>query len=401
MTRPKSLAAHHHLMSVDINWDTLTGGADGAALAETIRDFVHERFQAIELPKLLRSVTVHSFEFGNIPPEIVLKDIGDPLPDFYETDDDDEAFPENANDEDGHDRAGPHPGNRSYTRRARATDNARRQSELDILDRAGAATGNRGTVPGILGTTSNLGYFHLPLTGGLSGTQTPLAAVAGAHFAGGTQRAPDRRARAESFGSRSSPSTTTPASLQDPSYFDRALPTPDATNESDIPTHHGPGRYPESSPDDLQVIFHVTYAGDVKLSLTADVFLDYPMPSFVGIPLKLRITGFTFNGVGILAYLKKRAHLCFLNPDDAEALVGGDDAVDVLDQAGAAASQDDRPGKVGGLLEDIKIESEMGEMDSGKQVLKNVGKIEKFVLEQVRRIFEDEFVYPSYWTFLV
>ncbi|KAI7700556.1 hypothetical protein KC353_g5384, partial [Hortaea werneckii] len=53
------------------------------------------------------------------------------------------------------------------------------------------------------------------------------------------------------------------------------------------------------------------------------------------------------------------------------------------------------------LLEHIKIESEMGETDSGKQVLKNVGKIEKFILEQVQRIFEDEFVYPSFWTFLV
>jgi distribution and morphology protein 12 len=27
--------------------------------------------------------------------------------------------------------------------------------------------------------------------------------------------------------------------------------------------------------------------------------------------------------------------------------------------------------------------------------------VESFVLEQVRRIFEDEFVYPSFWTFLV
>jgi hypothetical protein len=27
--------------------------------------------------------------------------------------------------------------------------------------------------------------------------------------------------------------------------------------------------------------------------------------------------------------------------------------------------------------------------------------VEKFVLEQIRRIFEDEFVWPSFWTFLV
>ncbi|KAL2165392.1 hypothetical protein VTH06DRAFT_690, partial [Thermothelomyces fergusii] len=57
--------------------------------------------------------------------------------------------------------------------------------------------------------------------------------------------------------------------------------------------------------------------------------------------------------------------------------------------------------KPGGLLQEIRVESEIGQRESGKQSLKNVGKVERFVLEQVRRIFEEEFVYPSYWTFLV
>ncbi|TKA78338.1 Mitochondrial distribution and morphology protein 12, partial [Friedmanniomyces simplex] len=131
------------------------------------------------------------------------------------------------------------------------------------------------------------------------------------------------------------------------------------------------------------------------LSLTAEVFLDYPMPSFVGIPLKLNITGMTFDGVGILAYIKKKAHMCFLAPDDAEALIGGESLL------GSPGPDGEKRRRVGTLLEDIKIESEMGGADSGRQVLKNVGKIEKFVLEQVQRIFEDEFVYPSFWTFLV
>jgi len=54
-----------------------------------------------------------------------------------------------------------------------------------------------------------------------------------------------------------------------------------------------------------------------------------------------------------------------------------------------------------GLLQEIHVESEIGRQEDGKQVLKNVGKVEKFVLEQVRKIFEEEFVFPSYWTFLV
>jgi distribution and morphology protein 12 len=53
------------------------------------------------------------------------------------------------------------------------------------------------------------------------------------------------------------------------------------------------------------------------------------------------------------------------------------------------------------LLQEIRVESEIGRKEDGKQVLKNVGKVERFVLAQVRRIFEEELVYPSFWTFLV
>lgn len=156
----------------------------------------------------------------------------------------------------------------------------------------------------------------------------------------------------------------------------------------------------------MQVVFHVTYSGDVKLAMTAEVFLDYPMPSFVGIPLKLNITGLTFDGVGVLAYIKRKAHLCFLAPEDAEALVhAGTDLGSPEEHPGSTKVPEPHGApphhKVGGLIEDIRIESEMGGAESGRQVLKNVDKIEKFILEQVQRIFEDECVYPSFWTFLV
>jgi distribution and morphology protein 12 len=158
----------------------------------------------------------------------------------------------------------------------------------------------------------------------------------------------------------------------------------------------------EKSPEDIQVVAHVQYSGDIRLSLTAEILLDYPMPSFVGIPLKLNISGLTFDGVAILAYIKKRAHFCFLSPEDADALVGGETGLEALQPDTQLQNQHSpqRP-RIGGLLEHIRVESEIGGKGDGKQVLKNVGKVESFVLEQVRRIFEEEFVYPSFWTFLV
>src|ERR1700712_5196208 len=75
-------------MSVDIQWEILTGGTEGSELAETIRAFIHDRFQKVALPRFIRSVNVHSFDFGDAPPDIEVKDICDPLPDFYEDEDD-------------------------------------------------------------------------------------------------------------------------------------------------------------------------------------------------------------------------------------------------------------------------------------------------------------------------
>jgi len=169
----------------------------------------------------------------------------------------------------------------------------------------------------------------------------------------------------------------------------------------------------------MQAVFRIRYAGDVKLLLTADILLDYPMPSFVGIPVRLSITGLTFDGVGVLAKIRKRVHFCFLSPEDAVAAVGEDEmgsgsgsgSGSGLDRegqhrAGQGGQHQHQVGnggstKIGGLLQEIRVESEIGQRESGKQSLKNVGKVERFVLEQVRRIFEEEFVYPSFWTFLV
>ncbi|PHH86677.1 hypothetical protein CDD83_9896 [Cordyceps sp. RAO-2017] len=79
-------------MSIELNWETLTSGPDGDALAERIRAFIHDKFQTVPLPRFIRSVNVHGFDFGSIPPELELKDITDPLPDFYEQElDEDES----------------------------------------------------------------------------------------------------------------------------------------------------------------------------------------------------------------------------------------------------------------------------------------------------------------------
>ncbi|KAL7939106.1 hypothetical protein V8C35DRAFT_285723 [Trichoderma chlorosporum] len=442
-------------MSIDLNWETLTTGPDGDALAESIRTFIHTKFQTVPLPRFIRSVNVHGFDFGTIPPELELKDITDPLPDFYEQDDD-ESDPDSEEDEES-------AAERERLAAAAAMMEARRRenglrelkSEMSInmginpgVNMSGHDVGRAflGTsTPGILGGPGR-NYFQAHLA---TGTHTPLAAVAGAHLGtswmgstvGSEHHTPyhSREASLSSLdnlqaldlgpgsgsgsgsglgvgvgvGMAKSDVSSTLGPPSRPSTSHGPISGSAVVDEDDEKLGQGaasPRREPRV--EDVQAVFRIRYSGDVRLNLTAEILLDYPMPSFVGIPLKLNITGLTFDGVGVLAHIRKRVHFCFLNPDDALAAVGPE----VEETAAAAAtaggggngggdlqaSGKKQPGgRFGGLLQEIKVESEIGERESGRQSLKNVGKVERFVLEQVRRIFEEEFVYPSFWTFLV
>ncbi|KAJ1327866.1 mitochondrial distribution and morphology protein 12 [Microdochium nivale] len=712
-------------MSIDLNWETLTGGPEGEALAASIRDFVHTKFQAVPLPRFIKSVAVHDFEFGQVAPQIVLKDICDPLPDFYEEDpdidygddedtQDDEAAPSEdagshrsrsyngfSDEDEGGDehmsasietlgassnRTGAttmpptpatkqdrhqhhHGGARDVPDAIKAAER-RRHAELDRR-RYGAAAARGGggghqhhpstdssstanpflrqelrrfnsdrgefpfpshhlhlagaglrsgtpdlgtpflglgaSTPGIAGGMSNMHYFQSKLGPGWSGTQTPLAAVAGAQHLGGWLDAANNKrhnspaqadarrraalgasavaaaaAAAGGVSSRSGsavgagfddglhepghhrtisqssisitdfPAPLAPPLLREkhsvstlgatsaghsrPPTRDRAPGGPGPSglasepnygysespsgpsagvqkDNSQTPGAHGKEddndsdnesqrKFREPRVDDMQAVFRIKYSGDVRLRLTAEILLDYPMPSFVGIPLKLNISGLTFDGVGVLANIRKRVHFCFLSPDDALAAIGADDDDDDNDNGersnengggnnnetggggdghhprhnqqheGVSAShagdqqsqqqpvalattagvglhhtapeqpsrlmesltldptspprrrgtvtsggvhphhhqqslqpqqqqQQQQRGKLGGLLQEIRVESEIGQREGTKQSLKNVSKVERFVLEQVRRIFEEELVYPSFWTFLV
>ncbi|KAJ9616488.1 Mitochondrial distribution and morphology protein 12 [Cladophialophora chaetospira] len=436
-------------MSVEIGWDNITSGPDGAALAEKIRAFVHDKFQQVQLPRFINAVHVHAFDLGTVCPEIEIKDICDPLPDFYEDeDDDDEELEEETVPEHDGQKLARDP-LRDTNHESMHGDESRKsalpsQQSRSIPHLPNILTGSdfaqfgatglakeafnpsarlhsgpfpRSTTPGIPGGTSNLSYFNFPGSG-LSGTQTPLAAVASgtpftprpwsydsSHQASFPQHtasqgvAPIRQWQHDPSGYHD-PSTrpSTANSVSSPLESESGLSSSPPPHRASDDNMHESVLMQSRQPSDMQVVTRVRYAGDVRMTLTAEILLDYPMPSFVGIPLKLAITGLTFDGVAIVAWVQRKMHFCFLDPEDAATLVGESLTDDQLKQKrGKPGSATGMPG----LLQEIHVESEIGRQADGKQVLKNVGKVEKFVLEQVRKIFEEEFVFPSYWTFLV
>ena len=428
-------------MSVDIDWENLTTGPDGLELADSIRDFIHERFQQIELPRFIQSVQVHSFDFGAECPIVELKDICDPLPDFYDYNEDDSED----DDVDGVETdtnftqqrtASSHEDHRSGLGRENRlghsfspafpsplhgpppidTRLSNMRQNFTLADQIASPVLSRSSTPGIPGGTSNMSYFHLPLSSGLAGTPSGFNAhQQTAHpwqnnhaqdwSLGSRQHSPHRMASNRTLGGYSyadpstRPSTATTHGTPDHYPHEHAH---DDDSAPQSPSH----KKHESSPEDIQIVLHMSYCGSVHISLTVQILLDLPMPSFIGIPMKLNIVGVSFDGVALIAYLRKRAHFCFLAQDDAVAMMGDEYSDQNLFAGVSDAPTNHGIGQdgafpAGGLFKNIRVESEIGQKEGGKQVLKNVGKVEKFILQQVRKIFEDEVVYPSYWTFLV
>ena len=334
---------------------------------------------------------MHGFEFGEEAPVVELIDICDPWEEFYEEED------EGGEDGEVGDGGGGEMGPAAEAYRpcekmpapsrqqGRNPDRTRPTLPLQMPDQLLTPFLSRTSTPGIPGGTSNLSYFHLPLGAGRSGTTTPLPGWGEQqHIPTDPTRQRQRRSHQPTASHNSNNDRVHPP-----------LPRRDSTS----------GSTPDRS-GDIQTSLHITYTGALSLSLTASILLDYPMPSFVSIPLKLQITGLSFDGVALLAYLQgvgqqgdeevRTVHFCFLGREEGAALVGGSGG------GGRKGGEEGGGGEMGGgLLKEIRVESEIGRQEDGKQVLKNVGKVEKFVLEQVRRIFEEELVWPSFWSFLV
>ncbi|KAJ3329654.1 Mitochondrial distribution and morphology protein 12 [Blyttiomyces sp. JEL0837] len=118
---------------------------------------------------------------------------------------------------------------------------------------------------------------------------------------------------------------------------------------------------------DVQVELLVDYRGNLRFSVSTELIVNQPTPGFITLPLTLTLTGFSFTALAIICYLGDKISFCLREIEESDS-----------------------------LLKDISIESEVG--DKNRQVLKNVSKIEKFVVEQVRNVVSDHLVYPSFHT---
>ena len=376
-------------MSVDLDWSKLD-----AAIAEKVRDFLNERFQNLPLPSMLKSIEVLSFEFGSTPPTVEIQHVTDPYPEFYE-----ETYDE-SEDEDHADTDSPEYTSQTYRHESAqqpdTTSPDRRPSAVRLSSYVDAWT------PPFFPQAMNVGgrpgfppFFH-PAPGIMSsGISTPtwMPGAGLGHRPQSRSLASSSAIDAESVHSRSS---TQDPNTSGTSTIGSFRPRSDTIDSTISPPRHLPPRsihrldsfsrpttavstVPEPAPQvsdtDIQVIARVHYEGNPRAQIRAELDFNYPSSSFISLPIRLTLTGLSFSGLALIASIRNRVHFCLLEDEESE-----DDGWEHM-------------------LRDIHLESEIGER--GKGVLKNVGKVERFLLEQCRRMLSEEFVFPSFYTFIL
>ncbi|OAD02204.1 hypothetical protein MUCCIDRAFT_40510 [Mucor lusitanicus CBS 277.49] len=127
---------------------------------------------------------------------------------------------------------------------------------------------------------------------------------------------------------------------------------------------------------DFQVHMLISYKGDMSMTVITELRMNYPSVMFMSLPINLKVRSVEFEATAVVAYIQSMQRVCvsMLEPEDT--------------RAGGAGSKDI------GMDRDVHIETVVG--DEQKQVLKNVGKIEKFIVDQLRKMLDDELVFPSY-----
>ncbi|KAF9984261.1 Mitochondrial distribution and morphology protein 12 [Mortierella antarctica] len=138
------------------------------------------------------------------------------------------------------------------------------------------------------------------------------------------------------------------------------------TSESSTPMFASPTPSKRNE-NDIQLLLSVNYQGQMGFTVETEMLLNYPTFAFLALPVKLVITGFSFKAKVLMGYLRDHVNVCFLEPEDPSE----------------------------SILSNVRIESQVGD-EQKHAVLKNVGKIERFVVEQLRKFITEDFVYPSY-----
>ncbi|KAL8286403.1 hypothetical protein RQP46_004420 [Phenoliferia psychrophenolica] len=337
-------------MSLDIRWDAIDASLTQSAVA-----FLTNAFSSAQKPSFLGDVSVSDFSFGDTQPDIQLLDIRDIYKEFLEVDDEEQLQTPLPSPPDARRRSSDPFARSSSMGDVRAADSHSHQQH-----HSSSATGShpnplRRPIPNPQPSSS---FFSPGLHGSFA---------AHPYLSSTPPLDPFDHSPSNEYPPASSPHHSPPSS---------------AAAASELPPPSS------SSAPSLQLHLRVTYTGNMQVGLATSLLINYPSPAFMALPLKLLVTSLAFTGTFIVAFEgdRRRVHISILDPRDEE---GADADASFFNYTGGTRV----PRTAGAsLLSGAVVESEVGQAE--KHVLKNVGKVEKFVLDVARGALENELVFP-------
>lgn len=349
-------------------------------VALKVKNFLNQQFKKILFPSYLKNVNIVSFDFGTITPVVNIENIEDPYPHFYEDSDTshDESDEELVRDQ----------GNSKQNRKdERDVDVMNDDFEIASTSSQPPPYAESGFPPLQMNTditnlvTHNMSFsshkfsksnttlnsfppFFQSTFSGLSGNIVSASGLSIPHWIGPhllNTYYPPLLKHEEQFSPLNQNIHITSSNISSSLSHTKNNLTEDVNVKESQSANFN---------EDFQIKLRIKYEGDIKIEITAELHLEYHSSVLLSLPVKITLTGLSFEATAILAYINKRFHFCFIDEEQKEK-----------------------------LLKSIKIESEIG--DKNKQILKNVGKIEIFLLEQLRKIIERELLFPSWLTIII
>ncbi|KAI9635523.1 putative mitochondrion organization and biogenesis-related protein [Dioszegia hungarica] len=425
-------------MSLDIDWSLLTSPcASSSSLSSNLITKLNAHLASTSRPSFIGPISIAAFDFGSAGPSVEIRDVRDVWRAFDEGDeDDDEGDAEGDGYTDGEGawngrgtreqsfdsyesdlyKAGGRPrrGSRldgeieeeeeEYEMLSPTREEGEDEYYDDEMDENVSVYSGMSPRYGVAAVGVGMG-FGLGGGGG-GGGGGPSSARLGRRQSYTPQRQhrpfPTSRSISQSLFSPPLPQSSRPLPKQkyrpnrSAATHQQHLHTPPDSLPPSPPARMPGGPRPTSADSassgvpSLQLHVHIAHASDITLTLLTSLQVNYPSSLFMSLPLKLCVTGLTIDADLVLAYAnsggndgpagrkrsggeKGKVHICITDEDPSSAVPVGQR-----------------------IIPNVQIESEIG--DGDVHVLRNVGKVERFIVEALRKTVVDELVFPNFHT---
>jgi len=418
-------------MSLDVDWSLLSSILSPereTSFAASFISILNAQLETTTRPSFIGPISVTAFDFGVVGPDIELKDIRDVWRAFDDGDEEgDEALGVSrqglgAESEDDEYDALSEEKRRQYSVPAYSplddepydlvqsneAQSFARKSSSELMDDVSIYSGmgsprhtsvagavgiglgglsspvpfgiGRDYASGILSRSNSFSAMGLGIGMGvgMNGMRTPSL------FSQPLHRQPPTRAKMYNPSQNLSRNLSR-TSVRPPKYRAHRTRTPLSMESHPPPSPPARPGIPQERPNNpipsLQLHLSYNHSPNINITLLTSLQINYPSSMFMSLPLKLSITGLTISADMVIAYsgAKHRIHVTIVDDPDRQNAVG-ETAIPIGQR----------------LLPVLQIESEIGHSDA--HVLRNVGKVERFIVDVVRKTLVEEFVFPNFHT---